>query len=329
MRLRLALSLAILAAGCGDEARAVITPEPIELGQVAPRVTAAPSRVVSRIPALLAPHLGARPRVRRAVVLEDAAGARFAFALYEWSLLDACVASYRGPDGEARRQCAQDLSIGEPVEGGNYPLRQDDVAFSRCVGLGLLKARVGGDALERTLDVRLPYLGCRLARVHAMELRELDGDAELEIVLDVETETPNWTYTTRRDGTDIATRARDAARRTLLVLGEDLGLQLAVVRREDLRLQNAYSELPDLRFGRVDFAAPRTDGHRDAMVEVVEVLADRAGCSPDRDGWLTVAPLPADADLDYCVADHSCPCNGVIEGRPWRYDAARDVWARP
>ncbi|MCZ7677823.1 MAG: hypothetical protein M5U28_03200 [Sandaracinaceae bacterium] len=211
MRLRLALSIAILAAGCGDEARAVITPEPIELGQVAPRVTAAPSRVVSRIPALLAPHLGARPRVRRAVVLRG----RGRRALRVRALRVVAPRRLRGELPRARRgrRAGSARRISRSAS-------RSRAATTRCArttspsraawGSGLLKARVGDEALERTLDVRLPYLGCRLARVHAMELRELDGDAELELVLDVETETPNWTYTTRRERrhTQSASRAR-------------------------------------------------------------------------------------------------------------------------
>jgi hypothetical protein len=268
-----------------------------------------PTALRDRIRRALDHEYGAHVQVRESLYLRAPDGRGTVFALAENSAWEECIHSH--PDEGSREEIAEQCRGELGLNGGSDTEHDPDVP---CANQHLVRIDVeaprGHRRSELTIDEgHLDSLGCTVASVRTFALRDVDGDGERELELDVIGVNPL-----------IDTRTSAAFRiqkRTLGYYRDDLSAQYAQTLTEvGSYPSDAGGNLQEAR--RVRFEDVNRDGHVDMLFDIVayERWPNR-GCHEDDVGWPRVTQR------------HQRRCSGQIEHETWLYDAARDEWVDP
>lgn len=234
---------------------------------------------------------GVAPRLRASLTFDDANGTKVAFVVYDFTLSARCKADNQG-DRESLADCLADLQPDAPdrSEMGNQ---------TQCVEQYLVRVELGpelvfGDPLE--LEV-----ACDPSEVRRLDLVDIDGDGQLEVVLD----TIGMAKTLDVEGEDVgaSNRARHFA-----ILRLDGGVQY------QLELDGS-AELPIAEITRV-FVQPGAGGHPNLVEQTVSGIDLGFDCAP------------ASVATDFwpsCVEEDWAAVEVVVLA----YDAKTDTWVRP
>jgi hypothetical protein len=235
---------------------------------------------------------GVAPRLRASLTFDDASGTQIAFVVYDFTLSARCKAEAEG-DRAALADCLADLQPDAPdrSEVGNQTM---------CVEQYLVRIELGaelvvGDAIE--LEV-----SCDPNEVRRLDLADVDGDGQLEVVLD----TIGMAKTLDVAGEDVGAfnRARHFA---ILNQAGQIQYQLEL---------DGMAELPITTITRV-FLLPDPSGHPKLIEQSVSgIEMSDAACAPasvDADFW------PSCLDEDW----------SKVEEVVLVYDAKSDTWLRP
>lgn len=287
---------------------------PVEPPSVAPSVARAElvpgdARVVAPLHEHARVHLGnvlrtahhARTTLVDALFLVAPDGTSRVYALYAFSLWEACVVEHGGgPD--ARHACIDTLDEELDVPTGQ--------AGRTCEGHGLARmdfpapAAGASDPAGHTdfVDLDLPR-ACRLETTHELALRDVDLDGRTELVVDVTLARPDYHY---RGSSE---RTTDTEERWWLVLRED------DMQEQGRVLRYRYDDDDDPTWSgssasRLALRDTDGDGRADLVVDTIRF--------PGHD-----APCPVDATGDWTPP---CPA-GEPEHEVRRFSRAHDVWA--
>jgi hypothetical protein len=265
-------------------------PPPEQVAALPPGVAAPLDKTrLSRLRKQLEAHHGVRPQLRGSLAHTPESGDAIAFVVYDYTLEQECKAE---KDREDRQLCLEDLHP-ESIEHSELENQ------TRCVKQYLARASFG-DALTIDEPIELE-VACAPNHVRRLDLLDLDGDGELEVVLDTIALTPTL----------------DAVDRTTVY---NLARHLAIVRLDgsvqyQLRVSAHVGLLSEVT--RVFVRDVDGDGHLDLVEQHLEM-----------GGVFLSECEPLQIELDFWPA-----CDPEELGEPTtttlRYDPSRDSWVAP
>ncbi|MFO7563977.1 MAG: hypothetical protein R6X02_15130 [Enhygromyxa sp.] len=245
---------------------------------------------LNRLRSQLQAHHGVRPQLRSSLAHTPEGDGTIAFVVYDYTLEQECKAE---KDREMREICLEDLHP-ESIE------HSEAENQTTCVNQYLVRASFSGD--EPTLGEPIELtVACAPNEVRRLDLVDIDGDGEEEVVLDTIALTPT------RSALDSSETIYNLARHlAILRLDGDVQYQLGV--KGDFGL---ISKITRVFVRDVD-----ADGHLDLIEQQVDMGgASLSECEPmriDLDLWPACDP----ADLSEATTT------------TLRYDPGSDAWVK-